>query len=83
VQVDYTLTNNGSRTMDSATITVRVACNVAGGYGYLAPEQATPGVTLIPGGSITDTLTFTFPDVVSNVVWEVVGAGWNEFASTD
>jgi hypothetical protein len=51
VQVDYTLTNHGTRTMDSATITVRVSCDVAGGYGFLTPEQATPGETLIPGGS--------------------------------
>jgi hypothetical protein len=82
VEVTYTLTNRGSRAMDNAMITVRVSCDVVGN-GHMAPEQDTPWYNLIVGESASGTLFFSFPGDISNVVWEVVAAGWDEPASSE
>jgi hypothetical protein len=83
VDVTYTLANHGSRMMDNAMITVRVSCDVAGGYGPQEQEQDTPWVDLLVGESASGTLTFTFADAVSNAHAEVVAAGWDEHVSSD
>lgn len=77
VEVDYTITNQGSRSLENATITIRVTCTVLG-YGTQVDTRDSMPVDLFIGESDYGTLTFTFDGEVSNVVCEVVAAGWDE-----
>ena len=80
VEVDYTLTNQGSRAMDNTTLTIRVSCLVDDLPQTM--ELYTPPVDLFVGQSESGTLTFTFTGSAATEVWvEVVGAGWDEHVS--
>ena len=81
VDVDYTLFNAGSRTMDNAQIHIEVTVDLALG-GSETLERWTPGVDLSVFESFSDTLEFTFSgEIINPVVVEVIGAGWDEDSS--
>jgi hypothetical protein len=81
VDVDYSLFNAGSRSMDNAQIHIAVTADLALG-GYETLQQWTPGVDLSVLEPFSDTLRFTFSgQIVNPVVVEVIGAGWDEDSS--
>jgi hypothetical protein len=81
VDVDYSLFNAGSRTMDNAQIHIEVTVDLALG-GSETLEQWTTGVDLSVYEPFSDTLRFTFSgEIINPVVVEVIGAGWDENSS--
>ena len=73
VDVEYTLYNDGSRTLYDATIYILVSDGTTA-----LLELPTPGVDLYVGETVIDTITFTFTSSVTDPRAVVVGAGWND-----
>ncbi|MCX7031506.1 MAG: hypothetical protein NTU62_15490 [Spirochaetes bacterium] len=83
VEVDYTLTNAGFRSMDNATINIRVTVDRLTGGSLPPMELWTPGVDLSVGDIHSGTLSFPFGESITNPLVEVIGAGWDEHISSD
>lgn len=82
VDVDYTLYNAGSRSMDNAQIHIEVTADLALG-GSETLEQWTPSVHLSVFDTFSSTLHVPFSsDIVNPVVVEVIGTRWDEVASS-
>ena len=83
VDVDYSLYNAGSRSMDNAQIHIEVTADLALG-GSETLEQWTPGVNLSVFETFSGTLYIPFSgSIVNPVVVEVIGTRWDEFTSSD
>jgi hypothetical protein len=83
VQFTYTLTNSGARSMDNATIHIKATADLATG-GSTSHDEWTTGVELSPYDTFSQTLTYYFSgNITGPVVIEVIGAAWDEHASSD
>jgi hypothetical protein len=86
VDVDYSMTNSGSKSMYNASIRIQVSADVAG-YGTQTLSEWLPldGVDLSSFDAYTDTYQFTFSDVIdpASVMVEIVGTRWDDSTVSD
>ena len=82
VDVDYSLYNAGSRSMDNAQIHIQVSADLALG-GSETQEQWTSAVNLSVFETYSGTLHIPFSGgIVNPVVVEVIGTRWDEVTSS-
>jgi len=79
VEVDYTMTNSGGKTMYNASIHIRVTADVVGA-GLVKQDAWVPtdGTDLSSFKSYSDTAAFVFGNTINAATVEFIGSRWDD-----